>query len=73
MIDSTRTAVFSKAQSRIEEVQIRLKEVAGYLTKNDLLPALGAIAGLPELVQQIENHLTILRDLEAYEPKSGGS
>jgi len=73
MTDSTRSAVFGKAKTRIEEVQIRLEEISGYLTKQDLLPALGAIAGLAELVQQVENHLTILRDLESYEPKPGDS
>jgi len=69
--DITRKAVLGKAKTRIEEVRIRLGEVSDYLSDDDLLPALGAIAGLSELLAQVENHLTILRELEAYEPKPG--
>jgi len=73
MTDSFREAVMSKALAGVDEVKLRFDEIAQHLKNNDLLAAMDAIAGLANRIEYVETVLTLLRDLEAREPKSSDS
>jgi hypothetical protein len=62
--DPTSLAILAKAQQGINEVMVRCHEATGYLSNREYLPAIGALAGLEDLVRSVSTFLIVLRVTE---------
>jgi hypothetical protein len=62
--DPTSLAILAKAQQGINEVMVRCHEATSYLSNREFLPAIGALAGMEDLVRSVSTLLIVLRDTE---------
>jgi hypothetical protein len=62
--DPTSLAILAKARQEINEVMLRCHEATSYLSSGEYLPAIGALAGMEDLVRSVSTLLIVLRDTE---------